>query len=91
MSRTPGMAQVGVSRATNLRNLAFYASAENPFTEQCCKSMGQGDAYDKRREFERHLACKAEASKARAREEIEAEGGYDALVQWYRTYLREHH
>jgi len=62
-------------------DLILSSPAERALTtaHKCCKSMGQGEAYERRRNFEKHLALMAVTSKERARQEIEAAG---ATMRW---------
>jgi len=92
-SRTPGLAQVGFSRAAELDRLAILSTVENPLTVEQLKKIGTGPAYIARREFEAHLRSEQEATQQVAVDWIMAEdpaanktfdGGYQALVRWFR-------
>ena len=95
-SRTPGLAQVAFSRAAELERLAIMSTVENPLTVEQLKKIGTGPAYVARRQFEQRLRSEQAASQQVIVQWITAEdpaatktfdGGYQALVQWYREHV----
>lgn len=95
-NKTPGLAQVAISRATSLNVLAIDDS-QGDVTVEDFVNIGKGNAYEKRREFEASLHDLAEQTQQRWRQRIIAmdtnqvsptfEGGFDAVVAMYRSYV----
>ena len=94
-SKTPGLAQVGVSRVTEIERLAMLSTTENPLTREALSRIGTTDAYKRRNDFEASLKAQQASTQARVRAWITDEdqsddgpktfeGGYKALVAWYR-------
>ena len=95
----PGLAQVAVTRVTEIERLAMLSSTDNPLTRETLSKIGVGPAYDRRHAFEARLRANQEPSQNLIRSWIIAEdpatpqtfdGGYKALVQWYRTKFWPH-
>ena len=91
--KTPGIAQVAVSRAAELAILAFLSTVEEPLTRELLQKIGTTAAYNGRRAFEARLRQSAATTQLSVRDEIIAcddsdqqtfEGGFNALVRWFR-------
>ena len=99
VNRTPGLAQVGCSRASELNRMALLSTTENPVTGEQLKKIGTGPAYVTRRTFETRLRDEqAEGQRAFVDRitdfddvdgmyEKTFNGGYDCLVRLYRNIL----
>jgi hypothetical protein len=97
--KTPALELVALSRATGPG--AFAISCDAEITKESLLNMGRGKAYDQRREFEAHLRDLAAQLQVSLRAEIIAkdpnwaaptlEGGFHALVSWFRESVAPHH
>jgi hypothetical protein len=93
-SRTPGLEQVALSRATGLEHLALLSTVDSPVTIERMMKIGKGEAYKVRCEFERELRelekeylpslHEMVAQEDPNRENPTFEGGFESLKQWYR-------
>jgi hypothetical protein len=96
-AKTPGLAQVAITRVTSIDCLALLSNKDNPLTFETLHKIGVSEATKKRNKFEAELHARSETSQQTINEWIIAEdpniesptfeGGYKALVQWYRTLL----
>ncbi len=94
---TPGLEQTAFSRATTLDSLAILTDASSPLTDERLKKIGKSQLYDKRREFENRLRDLHALHVPIVKTQVTAfdtnsdnptfEGGYKALIQWYRDYV----
>ena len=89
----PGLAQVAVTRVTATERLAMLSTMDNPLTKEMLCKIGVGPAYERRHAFEQKLKANEPVSQAAIKSLIIAEdpnfpqtfdGGYKAIVQWYR-------
>jgi ATP-dependent exoDNAse (exonuclease V) alpha subunit len=98
-NKTPGLEQVSISRATSLSVLALDDTQEELTYEQLM-SIGKGQAYEKRRQFEQTMQQLAEETQQHFRQRIIGmdpnqesptfDGGFDAVVRLYRDQLSTH-
>ena len=98
-SNSPGLEQVAFSRSKELEDFAMISSEENPLTLERLMRIGKSPAYKKRRDFEERLKVLQEENSKEIMEMISKydtntespsfEGGYDALVKWYRKTVTD--
>jgi hypothetical protein len=92
-NKTPGSELVMTSRVTGPQALAIDDSEEDVTYSMLC-GIGKGAAYDKRRQFEQELLQLASETQGPFRQRIldsdpnrdqpTLDGGFQALVRWYR-------
>lgn len=96
-AKTPGLAQVAITRVTSINRLALLSSVDNPLTMETLCRIGVGEATRKRNEFECQLRERSVSSQQPILDWILSEdtnsaspsfqGGYRSLVEWYRNLL----
>jgi hypothetical protein len=96
-AKTPGLAQVAITRVTSIDRLALVSNKENPLSMETLCKIGVGEGTKRRNQFEEKLKAKSETSQQALKEWIIAEdpnidsptfeGGYKSLVGWYRNLL----
>jgi len=98
-ANTPGLEQVAVSRAKGLDCIAILDNQENPLTKQRLMNIGRSPAYGLRRKFEKNLRDIQSGQEEKIENLIAAEdtntdtpsfeGGFQALIAWYRSHLND--
>jgi hypothetical protein len=93
---TPGLEQVAFSRAENKE--AFAVADDISLDMEMFMKIGQGKAYEARREFEDRIRQSADTRQSQMTAMVKAEdpspedartfdGGFAALVQWFREKI----
>lgn len=97
---TPGLDQVGLTRTKEMENVAIVSSdPDQPLSLERLLKIGTSPVYQKRREFESFLHDRHEETVPHMKDRIAAvdpnqnepsfDGGYAALVKWYRDIVDE--
>jgi hypothetical protein len=95
-AKVPGVAQVAITRVTSLEYLALLSSVESPLTRETLSKVGTGEAVIQRKRYEEDLYRMAPQSQSLIKSwilELDSsadktfDGGYNALVSWYRSLI----
>jgi hypothetical protein len=96
---TPGLEQTAFSRAKTLDCLAILTDPGSPLTYERLQKIGKSPSFDKRRAFENRLKELQGVCVPALKKQVEAfdttspdktfEGGFLALMQWYRNYVNQ--